>query len=390
MTLLDQGSRLQLVTPKRITPYLKQEVLALGYPVLEETAMGLETEGTMQDAMHLNLHLRTAHRVLFYLDEIPADSPEQLYRELRRFDWESYIDADGYLSVSSYADHPSVTDSRFPNLKAKDAIVDRINAKRGRRPDSGPDRTGAVVYLYWKDERCLVYFDTSGESLANRGYRKLAFKAPMQETLAAAVIAATGWKGSESFVNPMCGSGTLAIEAALLGLNVAPGLIRENFGFMHLKGYDPQDWDQLWREAHAAVRKSLSSKIVASDIDPEALHATRRNAALAGVERWIELHGCDFARTPVPAEPGVVIVNPGYGERVGEVEELAGLYHDLGDTFKKTYSGWRGYIFTGNPDLAKVVGLKAKRKIPFYNTQIDCRLLEYELYEGTRKTPRAR
>jgi putative N6-adenine-specific DNA methylase len=145
MTLLDQKRRLQLVTPKRITPYLKQEVLALGYPVLDETVMGLETEGTMLDAMRLNLHLRTAHRVLFFLEELRVNSIEDLYRGLRRFDWESYLHEDGYLSVNSHAEHPSVTDSRFPNLKAKDAIVDRISAKRGRRPDSGPDRTGAVV-----------------------------------------------------------------------------------------------------------------------------------------------------------------------------------------------------------------------------------------------------
>jgi 23S rRNA (guanine2445-N2)-methyltransferase len=384
MNLLSQRSTLQIVTPRHMPGYLRQELIALGYPILEETAMGVATEGSLEDAMRLNLYLRTAHRVLFFLDEIRVDSPEELYRKLRRFDWESYLYEDGYLSVSSYVDHPSITDSRFPNLKAKDAIVDRIDQKRGRRPDSGPDRTGAVVYLYWVGPSCSVYLDTSGESLSNRGYRKLAFRAPMQESLAAAVLLATGWNTRESLVNPMCGSGTLAIEAALMAVNRAPGSIRENFGFMHLRGWDPDVWDDLLQEARSAQRRP-EARIVATDLDAEAIRVARRNAALAGVDRWIEFQRCDFTKTPVPPVPGVVILNPPYGERIGEAEQLEGLYRAIGDSFKQQYQGYRGYLLTGNPDLAKTVGLKAKRKVPFYNATIECRLMEYELYSGSRK-----
>lgn len=346
--------------------------------------MGITTHGSLKDAMRLNLHLRTAHRVLFCLEELRVDGPDELYRELRRIAWEKYIHEDGYLSVNSHVEHPSITDSRLPNLKAKDAIVDRIAEKRGRRPDSGPDRTGAVVYLYWKGDACSVYLDTSGESLANRGYRKLAFHAPMQESLAAAVLMATGWKAGESFVSPMCGSGTLAIEAALMASNVAPGSLRQNFGFMHIQGWDPTVWEGLLRAAEATVREP-ASRIVASDIDAEAIRVARRNSELAGVEAWIEFDRFDFQQAPVPPPPGVVVLNPPYGERMGKLEALEELYRTIGDTFKQRYQGYRGFVFTGNPDLAKAVGLKAKRRIPFFNTTIECRLLEYELYGGTRK-----
>ena len=222
---------------------MKEEILQLGFPVLSETIAGIATEGTIDDTLRLNLHLRTGHRVLFLIKEFIAREAEALYRSLSDIPWEDYIAEDGYVCVTSSVDNPSIRDSRYANVKSKDAIVDRINKKCGRRPDSGPDKNRTVVNLYWKNEDCSVYFDTSGESLSKRGYRKLPVTAPMQETLASAVILATGWNSSSHFINPMCGSGTLAIEAALIGLNRAPGLLRNNFGFMHLKGFNELLWE---------------------------------------------------------------------------------------------------------------------------------------------------
>jgi putative N6-adenine-specific DNA methylase len=210
--------------------------------------------------------------------------------------------------------------------------------------------------------------------------------APMQETLAAAVIRATVWDGAGNFINPMCGSGTLAIEAALAGLNRAPGLFRSNYGFMHLKGFNKPLWGGLRAESRKGAKKALDYRIIATDISKKAVAAAMKNAETAGVGRLIEFAVCDYSETLVPDGGGVVILNPEYGERMGNLRELEGVYKGIGDFFKQKCGGYAGYIFTGNLDLAKKVGLRTKRRVEFFNAGIECRLLEYELYEGSRKT----
>ncbi len=378
-------SRIIVTCAKGVPPFLKEEVLSLGLPVLSETVAGVETEGTMEDAMRLNLFLRTGQRVLLLLREMGVRNADELYRGISRIAWEDYVPPEEVLCVTSAVDNPTIRDSRFANLKCKDAIVDRIVRKIGRRPDSGPERTGVVVDLYWKRDLCLVYLDTSGEPLYRRGYRRIPLRAPMQETLAAAVVQATGWKGRGSFVNPMCGSGTLVVEAALIALDMAPGLLRKNFGFMHLKGFNPSSWNKMREKARGRVKKSFPGKLVATDIDSRAVRAAEQNAATAGVDRLIEFDLGDYSATPLPEGGGVVILNPEYGERMGKIGELEEVYRGIGDFFKKKCQGYTGYIFTGNPDLAKKVGLKAKRRIPFFSSNIECRLLEYDLYEGSQR-----
>lgn len=378
-------TKILITCPKGMPPFLKQELLALNFPVLSEHVAGVETEGSFDDTLRLNLHLRTGHRVLFVVKEFTAAHADELYSMLSRIAWEQYIPEDGYLCITSSVDNPSIKDTRFASLKCKDAIVDRVKAIRGTRPDSGSERNRSVVHLYWKDDQCTVYLDTSGEPLSRRGYRKIPLSAPMQETLAAAVVLATGWDGSGNFINPMCGSGTLAIEAALIGLNRAPGLLRSNYGFMHLKGYSEAFWSDLREKAKKEAKKSLSNRIIATDISAHAVEAAKKNAETAGVEHQIEFRICNFSDTPLPEGGGVIVLNPEYGERMGEVEKLVGVYKAIGDYFKQKCGGFIGYVFTGNPGLAKKVSLKPKRTFQFFNSGIECRLLEYELYEGTRK-----
>jgi len=374
-----------ITCPKGIPPFLKQEVLSLGLPVLSENIAGVETEGTLDDCLRLNLFVRTGHRVLFLLRQFKAANADELYRQLTAITWEKFIPNDGYVCVTSSVENASIRDPRYATLKCKDAIVDRMKEKTGQRPDSGSERNRTVVHLYWKEERCTVYLDTSGEPLSRRGYRKIPLNAPMQETLAAAVVQATGWDGSGAFINPMCGSGTLAIEAALAGLNRAPGLIRGNFGFMHLKGYDERVWSALREKARQVSRKSLSNRIIATDIDPTAVEAARKNATTAGVEHLIEFSVRDFSDTPVPESGGVIVMNPEYGERMGELAKLEVTYKNIGDFLKHKCRGYTAYVFTGNPALAKKVSLKPKQTWQFFNSKIECRLLEYDLYEGSRK-----
>ena len=385
MSLWVRKNRIVITCAKGIAPFLKEEVLSLGFPILSEGIASVETEGTMDDAMRLNLFIRTGQRVLFLLEAFNAKNPDELYRKISRMRWEDYIPEDDYICVTSSVDTPTIKDSRFANLKCKDAIVDRIKERRGRRPDAGPERDRIVVHLYWKGDLCQVFLDTSGEPLSKRGYRKIPLKAPMQETLAAAVVLATGWKDNGNFINPMCGSGTLAIEAALIALNRAPGLLRSHYGFMHLKGFNEPSWNVMRKKIKALAKNSLKGKIIATDIRQEAVEAAKKNAATAGVEHWIEFGVCDFSETPVPEGGGVVILNPEYGERLGKVEELNETYKGIGDYFKKKCKGYRGYIFTGNLDLLKKVGLKTSRRIPFFNSNIECRLFEYDLYEGSKK-----
>ncbi len=283
-------------------------------------------------------------------------------------------------------DNPTITTPLFANLKVKDAIVDRIKDKKGIRPNSGSDANKAVVHLYWKDSEADIFIDTSGETLAKHGYRKIPGKAPMLEALASSVVMSSKWDRKSPFVNPMCGSGTLAIEAALMATNRRPGLFRMNYGFMHIMGYDEEEFFAERRILKDQVIKNVDLQIIATDISEDAVDVSRKNAKTAGVDTLITFEVCDFAETQVPdTGAGVVMFNPEYGERLGVHSKLELTYKRMGDFMKQHCKGYFGYIFTGNPDLAKKIGLKAARKIEFYNGKLDCRMLEYELYDGSRR-----
>lgn len=385
MNIWGGKSRIVITCAKGIVPFLKEELRLLECPILSEGVASVETGGTMDDAMRLNLFIRTGHRILFLMERFKARHPDELYQVISGMKWEELIPEDGYLCVTSSVNNPTIKDTRFANVKCKDAIVDRIKESYGKRPNSGSERDRTVIHLFWKDEMGSLFIDTSGQPLSRRGYRKIPLRAPMQETLAAGVILATGWRGNNNFINPMCGSGTLAIEAALIGLGRPPGLLRSNYGFMHLKGFDESSWREMRRKARATARDWMDGKIIATDISAEAVQGAKKNAQTAGVERWIDFGICPYGETPVPNGEGVVMLNPEYGERMGERDALREIYKGIGDFFKKRCQGYRGYIFTGNFDLAKKVGLRTKKRIPFYNSNIECRLLEYDLYEGSQK-----
>ncbi len=370
---------IMVTTARGLENTLRGEVASLGLPVLWAGSSGVKTEGTFVDAMRLNLHCRTAHRVLFLIKSALCMNADDLYREVFTVPWETLIPADGYVSVSSHIANETIRDNRYANLRCKDAIVDRIKEKRGKRPDAGPEQTGTVVNIYWRGEECEIYLDTSGEPLPKRGYRKIPLDAPMQETLAAGVIMTAGWSGKGNFINPMCGSGTLAIEAALIALRRPPGLVRLSFGFMHTLLYDKKAWDQIRAEAQPA-NAELTGKIIATDHNPAAIDAARRNADTAGVAHRIEFSVCDIAETPVPDGGGTVVVNPEYGVRLGDEAALVGTYRKIGDFFKKKCKGYGGYLFTGSPKLAGQVGLKSKRRITFMSGSLECRLYQYDLY----------
>ncbi|HVS90389.1 MAG TPA: hypothetical protein VHE59_00050 [Mucilaginibacter sp.] len=388
MEVFHTDSKIIVTCNKRLSPYLQSEIEGLGFKPARVFQTGVELKGTVNDCITLNLNLRCASQVIYLLKSFSAADPQELYNGLVQIEWEKLIDFSGYFSVTSNVNNPHITTPLFANVKVKDAIVDRIKDKKGIRPNSGPEQNKTVVHLYWQDDRAEIFLDTSGETLAKHSYRKIPGKAPMLEALAAATIMATRWDKNSSFVNPMCGSGTLAIEAALLATDKSPGFFRMNYGFMHIIGYEEEVFFVERRKLKDKAKKQLDFKIVATDISVDAVDIARRNAKTAGVEHLIDFDVCDFAETKVPEERGVIMFNPEYGERLGTHSKLEATYKRMGDFMKQECKGYFGYIFTGNPDLAKKIGLQAKRKIEFYNGKLDCRLLEYELYEGSRREPR--
>lgn len=388
MQVFHNKSKIIITCNNRLSPYLQAEVTALGYKITRSFSTGVELEGSLNDCIPLNLNLRCASQVLYSIKTFTAENPGRLYKELLEIAWEELIDFTGYFSVTSNVDNETITTPLFANLKVKDAIVDRIKEKKGVRPDSGPDAHKAVIHLYWKETQAEIFIDSSGETLAKHGYRKIPGKAPMLEALAAGTIMATAWDRNSPFIVPMCGSGTLAIEAALMATGKAPGLFRMNYGFMHILGYEEELFFRERRKLKDQSVKEPGFRIVATDISADAVDVSRKNAKTAGVDHLIDFSVCDFADTEVPQGPGVIIFNPEYGERLGVHTKLEATYKRIGDFMKQKCKGYRGYIFTGNPDLAKKIGLKASRRIEFYNGKLDCRLLEYELYEGSKREPR--
>lgn len=369
------------------TGVLKTELTALGYEPEELSATSVGIEGHLQDAMRLNLWLRTANRVLFEVGAYEIDSVNDLYAAARDLPWEMWLRRDVPFHVHGVAQHPDIRDPRFAVLRCKDAMADRFTDRTGARPDSSSSPDGAAcVALYWKGRIARFYLDTSGIPLAHRGYRWRSWTAPLRESLAASILLAAGWPKdpAEAFIGPMCGSGTLAIEAAWIAQNRAPGLEREDYAFLHLNGIDRSGWAALQAGARKQFNAAPQTWIAASDRDPQAIACARENAGRAGVENLIRFHTCDFRETPLPKPPALVLMNPEYGERLGVEERLVELYEAIGAYYKGQCQGMRAAVFTGNLFLGRQIGLHPVRRTALWNGNIECRLLEYDIYEGTR------
>ena len=386
MQIFSLSSRIIITCSKRLAPYLEKEVKELGFTPVRVFQTGVELHGNMQDCIRLNLQLRCASQVLFSIHSFSAAGPDDLYKVLVTLPWEEFIKPDGYFTITSNVDNINIRTPLFANVKVKDAIVDRMREQTNTRPDSGPNLDEAVFHLYWKENEAELFVDTSGETLAKHGYRKIPGQAPMLEALAAATIMATKWDRTSAFINPMCGSSTVAIEAALIATNRRPGLFRSNYSFMHLVGYDKSRYENEKQLLQQQIIELPTLQITASDMSEDAINISKINAAAAGVEQYLHFKVCDFEETEVSeGNSGIVFFNPEYGDRLGVETELEATYKRIGDFLKKQCKGYTGYIFTGNLELAKKIGLKASRRIEFYTSKIDCRLLEYELYAGTKR-----
>lgn len=385
MADFSKKSTVNITCPLGLADILSKEVTDLGFQIDQKRETGVEITASLNDCIKLNYWLRTAHRVHYLIEEHRILNPSKLTLWLKTLPWEEWISPEGYFSVTSRVDHPAIENDQYANLIVKDAIADRIRFKKDARPDSGSDLNKTVLFLYWTEDIARIFIDTSGESLSRRNYRSRSTSAPMQETLASAIIETTRWEPGMHFINPMTGSGTLIIEAVLKVTNRAPASLRNNFGFMHIEGFHEEYYQQIRSEARQQVVKRPGGRFIATDNDPAAIINAKKNAQSAGVDHLIEFETCDFEDTFIPDGDGVVLFNPPYGIRIGASEDLRPLYKSIGDFMKFSCPGKTGYVFTGNTGLSKKVGLRASKRTTFFNSTIECRLLEYELYKGSKK-----
>jgi putative N6-adenine-specific DNA methylase len=367
-------------TGKGIEDVLAEELRELGIAVSAVESGGVRFTGDLASGWRANLWLRTANRVLMPLAVFPCESPQELYDGVRTIPWSHYLTPEMTLAVDCSLRESAITHSGFVALKTKDAIVDEIRDRFGSRPNVDTRDPALRVNVHLVKNRCTVSLDSSGTPLDRRGYRLERTEAPLRETLAAALVALSGWDGTVPLADPMCGSGTILIEAALKAGRRAPGLFRSGFGFQRWPSFDPSLWARLVDEAREQALPSLPVAMVGCDRSAPALAIARQNARQAGVEGLLKLAQRDVADFTPPPGPGVLIFNPPYGQRLGEEETLKPLYRLIGDIMKQRCTGYTAYLLTGSQELSKCVGLRASRRFVLFNGPIECRLLKYDLY----------
>jgi putative N6-adenine-specific DNA methylase len=330
-----------------------------------------------------NYHLRTALKILVPLCEADINNEQELYDLVRSIRWEKYLGVNDTLAVEVAMKTDLFTHSQYIAQKIKDAVVDQFRDKFGSRPSVDLDRPTLRINAYISNKTIKLSRDSSGESLHRRGYRYQQGPAPMNEVLAAGLIKLTGWTGEIPFVDFMCGSGTIPIEAAMLALHIPPGDLRADYGFQKWKDYDPKIFNEIANDKRNNNNR-LEIKVFASDISPENIQLAQRHAQNAGVLKSIKFTTCHFNDFIPPLSPGIVLINPPYGERIVQ-QNLNEFYTQVGDRFKKGYAGYEAWIISANAEAMKHIGLRPSPKIPVYNGQLECRFNRYLLYAGSKK-----
>ncbi len=373
------------LAPLGAADLLAAELAAQGVSELRERPWGVTWTGELATAYRACLWSRVASRVLLTLHRAPAASPEALYAAAREIDWSQHLGATATLAVDFDAARSAITHTRYGALKVKDAIVDQLRERRGTRPDVDTGRPDVRVNVRVVADQAVFAIDLAGESLHRRGWRTAGVAAPLKENLAAALLLRCGWPeiaaAGGAFVDPMCGSGTLPIEAATIACDIAPGIGRDYFGFLGWAGHDAALWAALVAEAEArrAAARYPSGRIFGSDQDPRAIEVARASAARAGVADRVLLERRALGAVRAPADRGLLLVNPPYGERLGEADALKALYGELGRVLKDHFGGWQAGVFTGNPGLGRELKIEARRRHRLFNGPIEAQLLRFEI-----------
>ncbi len=373
--------------PKGMADLVEKELQSFGLQTWEKTSGGVVFESNWAGCYKANLNSRYASRILKPVLDFPAYQNDELYNNIRKHDFTKYIKPTQTIAIDVVVKECMLHDQRFVAMKIKDAIVDQFREKFGVRPDVNTENPDLRIHVRGIKNQLSVAVDTSGHSLFMRGYRLKTGEAPLKENLAAGLIGLAEWDQKTAIVDLFCGSGTILIEAAMMALNMAPGLQRKSFGFMNLMDFDEKAWEETIQEAIDGEKETLDFKFYGYDIDKKVLDIAKRNAKSAGVAEFIEFKSTPVSVALPPEEKCIVICNPPYGSRIGDEDNLKDVYRDLGFTLKHRFTGCEAWVLSGNKDLMLEMKLKSTRRHFVFNGNIECRFLKYEMYEGShRKT----
>ncbi|MDO4249037.1 MAG: THUMP domain-containing protein [Neisseria sp.] len=370
--------------PRGLENLLADEITALGGSEVQPGDGGVAAKGTMETVYRINLHSRVASRVLLQLTKGSYRSEQDIYKLAHNIRWPQWFSPADTFKVKVEGKRAQVKSLDFVGLKIKDALCDAFREESGERPSVDKQRPDVRVHAFLNDKTVQIFIDTSGEALFKRGYRQDAGEAPLRENLAAGLLLLAGYDGSQPFQDPFCGSGTLAIEAALIALKRAPGLMRR-FGFEKLKNFDKPLWMKIKQAAREAALAQTAAPIAGSDNDRQMIRVARQNAEAAEVAEWLTLETAEAQDVRPNGEGGIMLSNPPYGVRLADIQMLHALYPQLGSWLKQHYAGWQIGMFTGDREMPKLMRLQPKRKIPLFNGKLDCRLFILDMVKGSNR-----
>lgn len=381
-----EGSGLKFFAPcpRGLEALLAAELASLGAADVRPAEGGVGFGGGLATAYRANLESRIASRVLWQVGGGRYRSEEDIYKGVAGLDWGSLFDPDRTIRVNVSAIASPLKSLDFTTLRIKDAVCDKFRAQCGRRPSVDTADPDVRIHAFLDAERYTLYLDTSGEPLFKRGVPRAGGDTPLRENLAAGILKLTGWTPDQPLLDPMCGSGSLLVEAAQIARRIPPGHLR-SFAFEKLHGFDAAAWAGIRAAAESAIDASVKTAIFGSDLYGDAVKLARENLAAAGLADAVSLKQANVLEISAPADAGVLVTNPPYGVRMGEQEELAAFYPQLGTVLKKKFSGWRAYIFTGDLRLPKLIGLSPSKRTPLYNGPLECRLYEFRMVSGAMR-----
>ncbi len=371
--------------PRGLEAILANELVTLGAQEVRATDGGVHFTGEFLLSYRVNLHSRIASRVLWRVAMADYRSEQDIYDTVYALPWADWFDTTRTIRVNMAAIKCPLKSLDFATLKIKDAMCDKFRALTGERPSVDTHAPDIRIHAFLEQSRVTLYVDTSGDALFKRGVRQYTNVAPLRENLAAGILHLAGWQPGTPLLDPMCGSGTFLIEAALMSLNIAPGINR-GFAFEKLKNFDAAAWHDLRAQAQAAQKTVTALPIFGSDLYGDELKAARLNLENAGLLDAVSLNQANVLEISAPADHGVLVANLPYGERMGDLEELEVLYPKLGDVLKKKFGGWNAYLFTSDLRMPKFIRLSVSRRTPLFNGAIDCRLFEYKMVAGSNRT----
>jgi putative N6-adenine-specific DNA methylase len=373
--------------PRGLEPVLAEELAVLGAGEITAAEGGVGFSGALSVAYAANLHSRIASRVLWQVGSGRYRSEDDVYRAVNALDWAQLFDGALTIRVNVAAVRSPLNSLDFITLRIKDAVCDKFRSQTGVRPNVDTAQPDVRIHAFLETERFTLYLDTSGEPLFKRGARQIAGEAPLRENLAAGILKLSGWTPDLPLLDPMCGSGTFLIEALEIARGIPAGA-RRNFGFEKLRSFDEAEWSRIKAAAQARQAPNPSPAIFGSDLYGEALKLARVNLAAAGFADAVSLKQVNMLEVSAPGAEGVLVANPPYGVRIGEQDELASFYPQMGDVLKKKFAGWRAYLFTADMRLPKLIGLSPSKRTPLYNGALECRLYEFRIVQGSMRKRR--